>query len=63
MEHLQKTDKRHPRRSDCAAMNERSHLLPQRKQKAKFLKYVTPEIKPDGNFDCLWDDFWIFVSY
>ncbi len=36
--------------------------IAKRAKLAKFLKYVTLGIKPDINFDCLWDDFWIFVS-
>jgi hypothetical protein len=56
-------------KEDCLCRNEgKNHLLPQKKiakraMFAKFLKYVTLGIKPDINFDCLWDDFWIFVSY
>jgi hypothetical protein len=44
MEHLQKIDKRHPRRNAYAAMKERNDLLPHKKiakraMLAKFLKY------------------------
>jgi hypothetical protein len=56
-------------KEDCLCSNEgkttfvASKKIAKRAKLAKFLKYVTLGIKPDINFDCLWDDFWIFVSY
>jgi hypothetical protein len=38
-----------------------SKKIAKRAMLSKFLKYVSLGIKPYINFDCLWDDFWIFV--
>ncbi len=52
MEHLQKTDERHPRRTAFAAMKERNHLLHKKNSKKG---NVSKDFKIcyDGNFDCL----------